>query len=116
MTQDPARHLPLSPLTFHLLLALTEGASHGYAIGKIIENRTEGRLNPTTGSLYQALKRLSDAGWIESVATVEGESTDSRRQYFTLTDLGWRVARAEARRYQNLVDLAHQSKLLGELS
>ena len=42
-------------LAFHILLALGDGAAHGYAIGKDVERRSEGRLDPTTGALYQAL-------------------------------------------------------------
>ena len=45
----------LSDLAFHILLALGEGPSHGYAIGKNVEERSAGRLDPTTGALYQAL-------------------------------------------------------------
>jgi hypothetical protein len=40
----------LSDLGLHVLLALGEGPSHGYAIGKAIEDQSGGRLNPTTGA------------------------------------------------------------------
>ncbi len=43
--------LPLSNLSFHILLALGDASSHGYAIGKEIEERSGGKLNPTTGGL-----------------------------------------------------------------
>ena len=54
---DPASFLPLTNLSFHVLLALGDGPAHGYAIGKDVEQRSRGRLNPATGSLYQALRR-----------------------------------------------------------
>lgn len=38
---------PLSDLAFHVLLALGDGPSHGYAIGKDIEDRSGGRLDPS---------------------------------------------------------------------
>jgi DNA-binding PadR family transcriptional regulator len=104
--QPPAA---LSDLAFHILLALGQGPAHGYAIGKDVEAQSAGRLDPTTGALYQALRRLSDEGLI---ATVAGpEDTDARRNYFALTKLGRRAAAQEARRLDNLVRAARQRKL-----
>ena len=60
-------------------LALGAGASHGYAVGKEIEARSDGRLRPTTGSLYQALKRLSESGLIERAPEAARISTDGPR-------------------------------------
>ena len=42
----------LSDLAFHVLLALANEPSHGYAIGKEVEEQSGGRLDPTTGTLY----------------------------------------------------------------
>jgi len=103
--------LPLGNLPFHILLALGSGTSHGYALGKEIEERTDGRLRPTTGSLYQALKRLSEDGLIERAPDAPRISTDGRRQYFRLTALGRDVARAEAARLHALVRLAAERDL-----
>jgi len=98
-------------LEFHVLLALADGASHGYAIGREVELRSEGRLRPGTGSLYQALRRLDADGLIESTAAPASE-TDARRQYFRLTREGRRVARDEARRLEGLVRLARSKAML----
>ena len=108
---DPHSFLPLGDLPFHVLLALGAGASHGYAVGKEIEARTDGRLRPTTGSLYQALRRMSESGLIERAPEETRISTDGRRQYFRLTPLGREVARAEAGRLHDLVRLAAQRDL-----
>jgi DNA-binding PadR family transcriptional regulator len=108
---DPRSFLPLGDLSFHVLLALGAGASHGYAVGKEIEARSDGRLRPTTGSLYQALKRLSESGLIERAPEAARISTDGRRQYFRLTELGRSVARAEAARLHDLVRLAAERDL-----
>lgn len=62
---EPNDFLPFSNLSFHILLALGEGPSHGYAMGKDVEQRSGGRLRPTTGGLYQALRRLGEDGLIE---------------------------------------------------
>jgi PadR family transcriptional regulator PadR len=99
----------VSDLTFHVLLALGDGSSHGYAIGKDVEMRSGGRLDPTTGALYQALRRLADDGLI---APVEAPGdTDSRRKYFALTREGRRAAAKEAERLDALVRTARQRKL-----
>lgn len=100
---------PLSDLAFHILLALGNGASHGYAIGKEVEERSGGRLDPTTGALYQALKRLRDEGLIRSAKAEPG--ADSRRRYFELTAAGRRAAAAEAARLDALVATARARKL-----
>jgi DNA-binding PadR family transcriptional regulator len=99
----------LSDLAFHILLALGDGPSHGYAIGKDVEERSEGRLDPSTGALYQALRRLTEEGLI---APADGpEKADVRRKYFSLTRQGRRAAAREAARLDALVRTARQRKL-----
>lgn len=112
-SRNPEEFLPLSDLSFHVLLALGAGPSHGYAVGKEIERRSGGRLSPATGSLYQALRRLHRDGLIE-----EGERprriavVDARRQYFQLTPFGRRVFAMEARRLEALLSAAREMQLL----
>jgi DNA-binding PadR family transcriptional regulator len=108
--RDPESFIPLSELAFQILLALGEGAAHGYGIGKEIEGRTGGRLNPTTGSLYQAIKRLTDDGLIEG-ATPEEDPGDPRRKYFRLSPLGRRVMSLEVERLAELVRVARERAL-----
>jgi DNA-binding PadR family transcriptional regulator len=105
MNPQPA----LSDLAFHILLALGDGPSHGYAIGKDVEERSGGRLDPTTGALYQALRRLAEEGLITSAPSPE--RADERRKYFALTSQGRRAAAAEARRLDALVRAARKRKL-----
>lgn len=111
---DPHDHLPLTDLAFHVLLSLGGGPAHGYAVGKEIEHRTEGRLSPTTGGLYQALKRLREGGLVERAPALEARASDSRRNYFKLTPLGRRVLEAEARRLAGLVARARELDLFLE--
>ena len=103
---------PLSDLAFHVLLALGEGPSHGYAIGKDVEERSDGRLDPTTGTLYQVLQRLVADGLIAAVKSPAG--ADERRKYFTLTAQGRRAAAEEAGRLDALVRVARKRKLYPE--
>jgi DNA-binding PadR family transcriptional regulator len=99
----------LSDLAFQILLALGDGPSHGYAIGKEVEERSAGRLDPTTGALYQALRRLEADGLISSAAGPR--DVDPRRKYFALTAAGRRAAAAEAQRLDGLVRAARKRKL-----
>ena len=104
---DPVPALP--DLVFHVLLALGQGPSHGYAIGKDVEAQSGGRLDPTTGALYQVLRRLTEDNL---VTPVDGPGdVDARRKYFALTKAGRRAAAQEAERLAALVRAARQRKL-----
>jgi DNA-binding PadR family transcriptional regulator len=102
----------LSDLAFHVLLALGSGPLHGYAIGRDVEEQSRGRLDPTTGALYQALRRLTQDGLI---ASVKGPNdADPRRKYFALTAAGRRAATAEAERLHGLIRSARKRRLYGK--
>lgn len=107
----PHDHVPLSELSLHVLLSLGAGPAHGYAIGKEIEERSEGTLNPTTGALYQALKRLRDDGLLEPAPEETERARDARRRYFRLTELGRAVVALEAERLEHLVLAARANNL-----
>jgi transcriptional regulator len=69
-----------------ILQALTRGAMHGYGVARWIEERTEGTLLVEEGSLYPALYRMSERGWVEAQW---GSSENNRRaKFYTLTDAG----------------------------
>jgi DNA-binding PadR family transcriptional regulator len=99
----------LTDLAFHILIALGSGPAHGYAIGKDVEEQSGGRLDPSTGTLYQALYRLKEGGLIASMESPE--RSDERRKYFQLTERGRRAAQAEALRLHALVRTARKRKL-----
>ncbi len=110
---DAHRFLPLTPLSFHVLLALSPGGAHGYAVGEAIESTSHGRLRPTTGSLYQALKRLRVEGLIDNAPAPAGaRSGGPPRMHFRLTALGRKVVILEAERLEELLDVARQADLL----
>ena len=106
-TRDPNDSLPLTPALFHVLLSLTDGEKHGYAIIKEVEERTSGTVRLSTGTLYGIVKRLLQDGWIRD--SVFG-STDRRRAY-RLTAFGRKVAQAEADRLRELVRAADRKAL-----
>lgn len=99
----------LTPLSAAILFALADGASHGYAIIREIEQITAGEMRPNTGSMYLALHRLVEDGLIAE-ASLKGE--DARRRYYELTELGRDAARAEARRIAQLVRVAAAKRLI----
>ena len=110
--RDPAPFLPLTPAAFHVLLALADGAKHGYLIMKDVGDRTAGEVRLSTGTLYGLIKRfLDDELIVELPAEVDG---DERRRPYKLTPFGRQVARAEALRLEHLVSAARGVRLLPE--
>ena len=105
------RRLPLTPLSFQILVALADGPKHGYGILKEIEEASGERLKSSTGTLYLAIQRLAQEGLIEEDAAVA--AGDSRRRYYRLTPDGREVAVAETRRLASLLGVARGKKLVG---
>jgi DNA-binding PadR family transcriptional regulator len=103
----------LTPLAFDILLALAGEDRHGYAILQEVAARTVGRSRPHAGTLYRAIARLVDAGWVEELEERPApEEDDERRRYYRLTAAGRRVAAAEARRLEARVHVARGRNLL----
>ena len=106
---------PLSPQVFHILLALGDQARHGYAIMQEVEERTDGAVRLGAGTLYGAIRRLREQGWIEEVVEEPaGEGEDERRRTYRLTAAGREGARAEARRLEGLLGQAREKRLAPE--
>jgi DNA-binding PadR family transcriptional regulator len=110
---DPEALLPLTPAMFEILVALADGERHGYAIMQEVDARTEGKMRIGPGTLYRSIQRLMEDGLItESDERPALEMDDERRRYYRITDFGYRVAVAEARRLAELVATAQAKKLL----
>ena len=103
--------LPLTPISFEILLSLLNDDRHGYAILQAVEGRLAGKLPLRTGTMYRALARLMDEGLIERTGSGD-EDEDPRRRYYAITALGRDTARAEARRLADQVDAARAHRLL----
>ena len=103
---DILTHLPLREPTFYILLSLSPGPKHGYAILKDVEELSEGNVLLGTGTLYGAIKRLLDRGWIRRVNDPIPNGTDRERKAYALTEQGRRVLNAEIARLQKLVSVA----------
>jgi len=105
---DPRSFLPLTPLVMQVLLALADATRHGYGIILEVGERTGGLITLRTGTLYVLLQRLVDQRLIEAAGGRDPDvraqqSTDERRRYYRLTDLGRRVLSAEVRRLEQVV-------------
>lgn len=111
--RDPEELPPLSPATFHVLLALVDAERHGYGIIKEVERRTEGKLRLGAGTLYGSIKRMLLEGLVVvSDERPDREADDERRRYYRLTDFGLRVVSAQARRLEQLVSVAREKGIL----
>ena len=104
---DIQADLPLTEATLFIMLSLTPKPKHGYAIMKDVRTLSENRVVLSTGTLYGALKRLLERGWIERVDDLASEETGRTRKPYALTDLGWRILNAEVARLRTLVAVAH---------
>ena len=73
-----------------LILALVEDRPrHGYEIGKLIESRSQGRLTFALPTLYPALLRLENRGWLKGRWVEKAGGRD--RCFYSLTQAGRRV-------------------------
>ena len=105
--------LPLTPISFEILLALLDGERHGYAILQAVESRLAAAFPLRTGPVYRALARLLEDGLIERSGNDAGRD-DSRRRYYRITAHGRAIAKAEARRLADQVAAARAHRLLPE--
>ncbi len=99
---DPESHLPLAPRDFQVLLLLFDEPMHGYGIVKASEDGSRGSLLDL-GSLYRIIARLTREGLLEDV-TDDRDDEKRQRRYYRATELGRRVARAEALRLRALLE------------
>lgn len=113
--RDPAT-APLTTPVFQILLSLVDEDLHGYAIIQDIAARTDGEVRLTASTLYAAVKRLLDTGWIEELAERPRTGRDDpRRRYYRLTPVGHEAAHREARRLERLAAMARAKRLLPPL-
>jgi DNA-binding PadR family transcriptional regulator len=112
-TAKPEDFLPLTTAEFHLLLVLAEGEMHGYGMMQAIKQRTQGAMQLGPGTLYGTIKRLLERGWIIEL-DLRDDGAGERRRYYRLSEMGGRVARAEASRLAQLVAAAQRIGLLSE--
>ena len=105
------RFLPLKPFVLDVLLALADGKRHGWALIRDVQQREGGdRILPA--NFYRTLRALREDGLIAEAVGDANDDPNERRQYFSLTSLGAKVARAEVKRLEALVIDPRARKLL----
>ena len=84
-----------------VLQTLVAGPAHGHTIAQVIGRRSEDVLQVEHGSLYPALHRLENRGWISSFW---GTSENNRRaRYYRLTPAGKKQLAAQTSRWDEIV-------------
>ena len=103
----PKAHSPLQSemlqgtLDMLVLQTLVLGAAHGHTIAHAIERGSDDVLQIEHGSLYPALHRLEDRGWI---ASFWGTSENNRKaKYYRLTPAGRKQLAAQTARWEQVV-------------
>lgn len=106
-TQAPSNQ-PLSEQTFFILLSLYNRSQHGYAILKDVKELSDGRLILRVSTLYTALKRLLEFGWIERIEHETDDEGGHFKKEYRLSADGVRILSAEAKRLQTLIQAANR--------
>lgn len=102
----PSKDVIRGTLDMLILKTLSLQPMHGWAIAQRLEQLSREALRIGQGSLYPALQRLQERGWVEGEWKVTGENR--RAKYYELTSAGRRALGAETeswRRYVHMVDL-----------
>lgn len=111
----PDQEMLQGTLDMLILRTLVMGPAHGHTIARVIEQTSDDILQVEQGSLYPALHRLADKGW---VAPYWGTSENNRKaKYYKLTPAGRKQLASQTSRWQQMVgaisrilDLAPENK------
>jgi len=100
----------LTNAEFHILLALSRGDKHGYAIMKWVEENPGAAIRLGPATLYRTIRTMLGKGWIEELdERPDPQIDDERRRYYRITGAGRVGAAEEAERLAKLVSLARDS-------
>src|SRR5688500_10392683 len=97
-TKNPSQDIIRGTLDLLILQALSFGPAHGYAVARWIEQATDDALAVGEGTLYPALHRLEERGW---VSASWGASENNRHaRFYSLTRRGRARLRVEAENWR----------------
>src|SRR5580693_6281078 len=97
---DKSGEMLQGTLDMLVLRTLIMGDAHGHTIAKVIEHTSEDVLEVEQGSLYPALHRLEDRGWVSSYW---GASENNRKaKFYRLTAAGRKQLAAETSRWRQM--------------
>jgi len=102
----PATALVQGTLDLLILKALSLGELHGLGVSRRVEQLSRGTFRVMPGSLFPALHRMEEAGWLESAW---GQSENHRRaKYYRLSRTGRRQLESETREWERVaLAIAH---------
>jgi DNA-binding PadR family transcriptional regulator len=100
---DAEQNKALSEPVFLILASLASQSRHGYGLMKDVREISNHRVTLSTGTLYGALRRLLEEGWIERF---EQEDQSRDKQAYKLTATGRRRLESDITRMEQLAHLA----------
>src|SRR5437667_6577990 len=100
---DFSSHLPLSPATLHILLALASEDRHGYGIMQEVARQSDGQYRLGPGTLYDNLQKLMSHRIVVEAPARSGKHDDPRRRYYRLSMFGRGLLAAEVKRLEGVV-------------
>ena len=96
------RELLPGTLDMLILSSLTVQSMHGYGIAQHIQRLSQDKLRVEEGSLYPALQRMRQKGWIKAQW---GQTPNNQRaRYYTITTLGQRQLGEQEASFAELLD------------
>lgn len=96
-------------LEYHVLLALTPGPLHGYAIKDAVAADSGGAETPRAGNLYRVIARLMTAGWVREVAPADAPPRPGvPRRYYALSAAGRRALAEQTARLKETARAAEK--------
>jgi transcriptional regulator len=108
--KQPNGEMVQGTLDMLILRTLVMGPAHGHTIAHVIEHTSDNVLEVEQGSLYPALHRLEDRGWL---AAYWGASENNRKaKFYKLTPAGRKQLLAEANRWRQMVEAI--GRVMGE--
>jgi DNA-binding PadR family transcriptional regulator len=122
--------LPLLSLAeLYIIVAFGEAECHGYAIMQLVESDSRGALRLRPSTVYAAIKRMLESGYLEEVQRVvqcdprrsngrqrDGrQRDDTRRRYYALTPFGQIVANLQLQLLESLLKRARARQVLRDL-
>ena len=100
-SSEPQNEMLKGTLDMMILRTLVTGDAHGHTIAKVIEHTSEEVLEVEQGSLYPALHRLEDRGWVSSYW---GSSANNRKaKFYRLTPAGRKQLVRESDRWRQMI-------------
>jgi transcriptional regulator len=102
MRKNKRQDILQGTLDMLILRTLALGPIHGYSIAKHIQRTSDDVLQVETGSLYPALRRLEEKGWISSKWDMS-EQHNRELRFYQLTAAGRKQLTAEESRWNQLV-------------